>query len=137
MLFNKKMSKSAYTDFIKCIIYSALIIPALSFIGALIVNMTENPISYVSTASFAVLILSAVLGGAITAKMMSGQIKIPIFSALFITLVMMIIGLIANRGAIICSAAMNYVCYLAVYTLTAVLSRGKGKKRSKRFKHRG
>ena len=136
MLFNKKISKSAYTDFIKCIIGSALIIPVLSFIGAIVINMTENPISYVDVASFTTLILSAILGGVISAKLMQGQIKIPIFSALFITLVMMIIGLIANRGAIPRNAAMNYVCYFAVYSFASLLSRGKGKKRSKRFKHR-
>ena len=134
MLFNKKISRSEYTDFMKCTIVCATVLPAVSFIGAIISNLTESPVATVNTVSFIALLLSAVLGGTVSTKMMQGQMKIPLFSALFITLVMMIIGLIVNRGAIPKSAAMNYVCYIAVFAFISFLSRGTGKKRSR--KHR-
>ena len=136
MLFNRKISRSHYTDFIKCTVVCAIVLLTVSLIGALAASLTESPVSYVGIAAFVSLIVSAAVCGVLSAKMMKGEIKIPIFSALFITLVLMIIGLIVNRGAVPKSAAMNYVCYLAVFSFVSLLSRGLGKKRSKKFRHK-
>lgn len=137
MLFNKKFSRSAYADFMKCAIICALTLPVLSFMGALIANALVDPTASIGVASLVSLILSAALCGGICIRITDGKMKVPLLSALFVTLVMMLIGLIVNRGALPSSAIMNYICYFGVFALSSLALRGRGtRKMRKHLKRR-
>ncbi len=136
MLFNKKISRSSYTDFMKCVIICALALPVLSFIGAAIANALNDPTAAVGTVSLIALILCALVCGAVCTRVVGGELKIPLLSALFVTLIMMIIGLISNRGALPSSAVMNYICYFGVFALASLLLRKRKSGRVRKIKRR-
>ncbi len=137
MLFNKKFAVSDSTDFIKCAAFSAITVPIISFIGAVIANSLSDPTAYIGTAALVSLILAAVISGAVTVRMTGGNVKVPLLAALFVTLIMMIIGLIINRGALPGGAAMNYICYFGIFALSSLLLKKRnGRKHKRSFKRR-
>lgn len=124
MKFNKEFSKPAYISFLRCAAISALVLPAVSFILAVIANASADPTSAIGISTLVSIVVSAAISGAVCIRICKDDgLKICTLCALFITLIMMLIGLISNKGAIPISAVMNYICYITVYVFVSVVSR--------------
>ena len=134
MRFNKELSKNAYIPFLRCAAISALVLPAVSFILAVVANASADPSAAIGISTLVSIVLSAAISGGVCVRTCKDDgIKICTLCALFITLIMMLIGLISNRGSLPVSAVMNYVCYITVYVFASVvIGRGGGRARHRR-----
>ncbi len=135
MLKGRKFSKSggSFTLFMRGAVISIAILLALSFIAAVALSTSADPTRSVGIYSLAALILSAVISG-ITVSRTSGEggVKIAALCALMITLIMMLTGLIVNKGRLPVGGIMNYVCYLGIFIFSAYLGRKKARKPRRR-----
>ena len=59
MKFNKEFSKPAYISFLRCAAISALVLPAVSFILAVIANASADPGGMVGISTLISIVLSA------------------------------------------------------------------------------
>ena len=117
-----------------CLLYSVLITSLAFLFITLILSVvafcTDDPLSWIKPLSIAAIVLSAVVGSLTTSKLY-GTPK-AILSALIITLIMLLSGIIARRGAPQTSTLINYGCYMATSALTAYIASHKTKKHVRR-----
>ena len=136
MLFKNRVSKPSYISFMRCVIISALLLPICALVAAIVANALKDPTSSIGILSLGSILLSAAISGAVCTRTCGADgVKISALTALFITLIMMLMGFISGGGKLPFGALMNYVCYLLTFTFCAVVFR-KREGTSRRRKHR-
>lgn len=124
MLFGKKITKSLHTMLITGFVVSVAVLLAVSLICALIAHLNADPTSLIGVMTLVSVVASAAVSGVIITRTCGEEgVKISTLSALLIALIMMLIGLISNRGALPTSGIMNYICYLLTSIFFAVVGR--------------
>ena len=136
MPFKKKISKSSYTMMLTGVIVSVATLILISFICAVIANFTDDPTSLIGIMTLVSILLSAAVSGTVITRLFdSNGVKIAALSALMISLIMMLIGLISNHGTLPTSGIMNYICYLFTAIFFSVVARRRsGTKKHRRYK---
>lgn len=117
-----------------CLLYSVLIASLAFVLIALIFSVvafcTDDPLSLIKPLSIGAILLSAIVGSLITARLYG--VPKAMLSALILTLVILLIGTIAKRGALEAGALINYGCYMAVSALTAYIASRKPSRHARR-----
>lgn len=120
----KKITKSSYTMMLAGVIISTLTLIAVSFICSVVASLNANPSALIGTMTLVSIILSAAVGGSIITRICGEEgVKITTLTALLVSLIMMLIGLISNHGALPTSGIMNYICYLLTSVFFGVVAR--------------
>ncbi|MBQ7363437.1 MAG: TIGR04086 family membrane protein [Clostridia bacterium] len=108
---------------------SALLTAVLTFIFSFISYSTKNPDSTVGIFSIIALILTAAVTGFTVSRLKGeGGVLIATLSSLLFTLILLLIGLIAGGGSLPLGCIINYLCFIAVSALAAVLGRRRGRR---------
>ena len=101
-----------------------------SLLFSAITLSVKDPLGFVGIASIGALFSSAAISSAIISRVRGeGGFLTAILSALLFCLVQLLIGLIVAKGEIGLGAVINYICYMAISALAALL--GKGRKRAR------
>ncbi len=109
------------------VLIMALTMLILSFIGALIVNSTDNPLGYVSVGALAALLVSGVISAFIVSRLLSGDNSlITLLCSLVFSLILIAIALILSGGGATLRAILSSACYVAISLLTSRLAKKKG-----------
>ena len=112
-----------------CIVSAAVI----SFILALVANSSDNSTENIPLFALASLLASAAVSGVIISRMKGqGGIRFSALVSLAFVLMLLLVSVIANKGAVPPSAFMNYGCFMGMATLSAYLGRKKDTKRRRR-----
>ena len=129
----KHADKSILTGFVLSLGVCIATVVAVSFVLALIANSSVNSTENIPLFSLVSLVVSAAASGAIISRMRGqGEIKYTALGALSFVLLLLLIAIIATKGAVPPSAFMNYGCYLGTSLLSAYLTRSRGKARRRR-----
>ena len=119
---SKAQKRGAARAFIICLALSILTILAISTAMTAVLMAGSDPTGKIGIFSPLTLILSAIIGGIISAKMRVGDgIGFSLTVAFAVCLVMLIFGMILSGGKIGGGAFMNYLCYFAIYSLLSYL----------------
>ena len=104
----------------------------LSLIFSAITLACPHPLGFISIASMAALFLSGAVSSAVISRVKgeSGFLT-AVLSSLLFCLVQLLIGLIVAKGDIGLGAIINYLCYMAISALAALI--GKGRKRKIKY----
>ena len=106
---------------------------AVTFILALIANSSANSTENIPLFTLVSLVVSAAASGVMISRIKGqGGIKFTALVALTFVLILLLIAIIATKGAVPPSAFMNYGCYLGTSLLSAYLTRSRGKARRRR-----
>lgn len=129
-----KIKKSVYSMMLVGVIISVGALLLISFLCATLTYLISDPLSVIGTMTLVSILLSAAISGIIQTRIFGTDgVRIATLTALFIALVMMLIGFISNHGTLPTSGVMNYICYL----LTAIFFSVVGRRREGVRKHRG
>ncbi len=135
MLKAKKYIKRANFrwGFIVCLGVSLAALPISSLLAAFAVNMTEDPTANIGICSLLAMIISAAISGIFTAiYKKDSTVGYASLVALCVAIIMLIIGIVVNKGRLSASAFMNYGCYIGVAGICAYLSKHKNGRRRRR-----
>lgn len=109
----------------------------ISFVAALLANLSSDPTAIIGICSLASLLISAVVSGFATVKIKKDAGALYVLAVgLSAVLIMVIICLFSGGEGIGASALMNYACYLGAFILSSLLSKRSGNKRRHRFSRR-
>ena len=111
-----------------------LVIVTLSFIAAIICNITQCRSDGIKIYALGVLIASALISGFVNSK--RGGVKEALFASLFISLIMLLLGIILSGGKIAASAFMNYGCFLLISVAGSYLGRRRDSKPRHKRRHK-
>ena len=94
--------KSFRWSFLICLIFSLAIIPLSSLLAAFAVNMTDDPTANIAVSSLMAMIISAIVSGIFTSLYKKDcSVGYAASVALCSTVIIMIIGIIINRGRLL------------------------------------
>lgn len=125
--------KSFRWSFLICLIFSLAIIPLSSLLAAFAVNMTDDPTANIALSSLMAMIISAIVSGIFTSLYKKDcSVGYAASVALCSTVIIMIIGIIINRGRLSASAFMNYGCYLGITCISAYLIKQKNRRKRRK-----
>lgn len=112
------------------VILSPLVIFALSFIAALILSATKDPLAYFGIAGLVTLLLSSVVSATIITRVKGeGGMPAALISAAIVSLVLIVVGLIASAGKLSGGVVINCLSYIGASCVASFLFRSRGKKR--------
>ena len=101
----------------------------LTLIFSAVSLLLDDPLGFVGIGAVAALIGSAIISSAVITKLRGeGGFLTALLSSLLFSLIQILIGLIIAGGNISLGVFFNYLCYLAISALTALIS---GRKRKK------
>ena len=104
----------------------------LSLVFSAITLATPDPLCFIGIASMAALFGSGIVSSLVISKVRGeGGFLTAILSALLFCLIQLLIGLIVAKGDIGLGAIINYLCYMAISALAALI--GKGRKRKIKY----
>ncbi len=105
----------------------------LGAVGSGVLMLTKNPIASIAPAFIIIFLLSAAVSGFINSKLSEGSdIGGALVSGGMLVLMLLIASLIAEHGKVGFGVIINYVCYMLVTLLFALLAKKKGSKHRKR-----
>lgn len=129
---NARSGRGAFVFFI-CLFFSVLMILLTSLIFAAIANSSNDPTKNLGIFSFAALLISAFAGGLFSAKVSKKDgVGYSLLVAMSVTLLMLLICIVAEKGKLSGGAFMNYGCYIGVFALSSLLGKSSGKRRRRR-----
>ena len=106
------------------VLIMALAMHIFSFIGAVIVNSTDNPLEYVNAGALAALLISGVISAFIVSRLLSGDNSvITLLSSVIFSIILIAIALVASGGGATLRALLSSACYVAISLLTSRLAR--------------
>jgi len=132
---SSRKGRSALGTLVSGVLISLLLLLTLSFVAALVSYATENSTATVGTFSLAVLLVSALISGFISAKR-SGGFGSAVLTITASMLLIAVAGLIAGGGKISLSGIMNYICYLGVGAVGAFIAKRKASNTKRRKRKR-
>lgn len=119
---NSKGQSNVFYSVIAGALISAAIMLMLSAVGALIANMTKDPLAVIPIASLSATLCAAAISGYIIAKRSkAGKMLTAALASLLLCLILLLIGLAISGGAISGSVFINYICYIGVSLIFAKL----------------
>lgn len=114
------------------LLVEAITLVLSSLVAAALAYASSDSTRVVGMYSLASLIISAAIGGVLTARLAGeGGVRIVALASLTVVMVMLLCAVIVGGGSPRLSALMNYICYLGVSVGAAHLARPR-KKRHKR-----
>ena len=120
--------------FLPCLIAAVCVMVATVALTALVASLVSLAPGVTGIYSLVALILSAIIAGAVGAKICGdgGRIKITLLCPFAVVLIMLLVSVVMG-GVPTLSGLMNYLCYMGAYILASIVARpGKGHKRRKR-----
>ena len=135
---SKRSMSSTTRSFIICIIQSLVTIIILSMIMAAVLMKFKDPTGKLPILALITMLISAAASGFVSSKLNpTGKLSFSLLSALSVTLIMLLTGLVASAGHLSGSAFMNYLCYLAIYALLSYFTtKGKRHRRRRSLAHK-
>lgn len=131
---NKSVSTVIRIFFISYAMAISVII-LLSLISSLVMLSIDNPTGNLGIFSLCIMLLSALIGGFITAKITDeGNLRFCVLTALGVLLTMLLANVIISSGKVTAGAFMNYGCYFGVFMLSSFFALKAPKRR--KFRHR-
>lgn len=119
--------------FLICLLISFGVMLIVAVIGGAIAYLTDDPTAYIPPIALAAILLSAVINGACSSRIKGdGGVGFSVLVALALMLLLLLINVIINGGKVGGGAFMNYGCYLATAALAAYLGRVRQRKRRRR-----
>ena len=101
----------------------------LTLIFSAVSYFTADPLGFVGIGALAALFGSAVISSAVITRLRGeGGFLTAILTSLLFSLIQLLIGLIVSKGELSLGVFINYICYMAISALTALIS---GRKRKK------
>ncbi|MBQ8880322.1 MAG: hypothetical protein IJY69_05755 [Clostridia bacterium] len=127
-----RWAKGALSGFLPCLIISVGILVASVMVAAFIVTLGSYRVSELGLFSLSALILSAALSGGISARISGDEdrLRISVLCPFTVILIMLLISVILGASPSL-SMLMNYLCYMGIYLLAAMLFKPR-RKRGKR-----
>ena len=105
------------------IIISTAVFFVCAFLSAIIVSRLENPTAKLGMTALVAFLIGGAISSFSTAKYKGeGGFAPAILSSLFLTLVLLLAGLIMTEGKLPLITVINLLCYLAVSALFALLA---------------
>lgn len=110
------------------VLFSYLVLTAISLLGALICNMTEDPVRRVGIVAFITLLLTAAVSSFVISRIRGeGGALLSILSAAGFVIVRIVISLFLSGTEL--SDLLDCICYLGTGAIFAILGQ-------KKFRHR-
>ena len=102
----------------------AITFSALSLIFSFIAYTTVDPLSFLGIFGIAALMITAAATGFSEARLGGeGAFLTTVLSSLLFVLLLLLIGLISGGGAVPIGCIINYLCFLALASLSALLGK--------------
>ncbi len=114
------------------VVFSAVLIIALSLLSAIVLSSMKNPTANIKIFSLIILLVCAVVSGFLTSRY-NQSILSSIIASLIFTAIMLIISLICAKGAVGGGVFMNYLCYMGTAAVSAFVG---GRKKENKHRHR-
>ena len=127
------VNRSIYKSFFIGFGLSWAVILAITLISTAITTSLDDPTGNIGIFALGSLLISAAISGFVCCRIKGdGGVAFSTLISLAVTLIMLLINVIACGGKVTLGAILNYICYIGVASLSALL----GKKRSNHRKHR-
>lgn len=115
------------------IIFTAAVFFISAFVGAIILSRTENPTAHVGVCGMAALFITAATSGfAVSRYKGDGGVLPAVLSSLFFALVVLVIGLICDKGKLPFISVINVGAFMIISTLSAMCGRKRERKRRRK-----
>ena len=97
-----------------------------SFLGAIALNSTDDPLRYLSVGALSALFISAALSALIISKALSdGGSLLTLISSISFSLILILSSLISSGAGSLLRTAISAVCYVAIALLASRIFTGK------------
>ncbi len=115
------------------IIFSVVLFLATSLIGAVILSRVENPTAHTGLCGMIALFVTAAASGFATSRYKGDGGMLPaVLSALFVSLIMLMIGLVRGNGGLPLLSVTNLGAFMLISTIFAALGRKRERKRRRK-----
>ena len=131
--FYKKSNMSALSKLAIGALISILSLLAFAVIFGIVAMMFQDVTGKIPLFSIMTVILSGAVAGAIVSRFITdGNLGFSLLTALFASLVLMLLGVIMGGGAVSVSVFLNFLIFIGVFGLSSYIF----KKREKNFKRK-
>ena len=111
----------------------ALCLIAVTLAGCLVLAGIHNPVRYIGAAGCAIMVIAALIGGAVCRVFIRGtEARVCAIAASLTAAVLFLVGMIAEGGKIGIMAPINYALFIALSSLSAAMKRTGGRRRRRR-----